>query len=208
MKFNSILLILLCLLQALICSDDGLNEQTLRDAASRILKYAKVYYEKIMKFEDTEFLHDWQMYCPSIDLDNILFEFDENGNLHIKYVNLILDVSGKYSYGIGFSHGSNSFIATLQNFYWNHIFKITKKELENGKLDVNFTQVASSEYKYNIELLTKNANNIEIEDLNLTISLEDSLKILLKKSIDFKYLTYQMLKISQLILETVKSDLK
>ena len=92
----------MCLLEALICSTDGLNEQSLRDAASRILKDAKVYYEKIMKFEDTEFLHDWQMYCPSIDLDNIQFRFDENGNLHIKFVNFKIVVSGKYRYGLFF----------------------------------------------------------------------------------------------------------
>ena len=79
MKFNSMLLIIFCLLQALNSSDHGLDEQTFMDAASKILKYAKIYHEELMKLEDKENLHDLQMYCPTLILDNIKFSFDENG---------------------------------------------------------------------------------------------------------------------------------
>ena len=41
MKFNSMLLIIFCLLQSLNSSTDGLNEQSLIDATAQILKYAK-----------------------------------------------------------------------------------------------------------------------------------------------------------------------
>ena len=79
MKFNSILLIIFCLLQALICSIDVLNEQYLIDTASKILKYEKIYHENILKLEDKENLYDLKLYCPSLILDNIQFSFEEEG---------------------------------------------------------------------------------------------------------------------------------
>ena len=206
MKFNSMLLIIFCLLQSLNSSTDGLNEQSLIDATAQILKYAKIYHEELMNLEDKENLHDLKMYCPPLILDNIKFSFDEDGNLHIKFVNLKLVVSGKYSYGIGFSNVVNDFSAALNNFYWEMVFYVSKEELEDGKLDVKFKLIASSEFKYDVFLLSKNA--LEIKVLNVTISVEDCLKDLLKKKIDFTPLTNQLKKVSQSILQTIQSDLK
>ena len=206
MKFNSMLLIILCLLQALNSSTDGLNEESLIDATTRILKYAKIYHEELMKLEDKENLHDLQMYCPTLILDNIKFSFDEDGNLHIKFVNLKIVVSGKYNFGIGFSNIVNDFSAVLNNFYWEMVFSVSKEELEDGKLDVKFKLIASSEFKYDVFLLSKNA--LEIKAQNVTYSIEDSLTDLLKKKIGFTPLVNQLKKVSQLILLTIQSDLK
>ena len=158
MKFNSILLIIFCLLQVLNSSTDGLNEQTLIYATNKILKYAKIYHEEWMNLEDKENLYDLKLYCPSLILDNIQFSFEEEGKLHIKFVNLKLVVTGKYNYGIGFSHIVNDFRAALNNFYWNVIFEISKEELEDGKLDVKFKQIASSAIKYDVMLLSQKSN--------------------------------------------------
>ena len=207
MKCNSILLIIFCLLQALNSSREGLNEQSLIDATTKILKYAKIYHENLMKLEDKENLYDLELYCPSLILDNIQFSFDENGNLHIKFVNLKLVVSGKYKYGIGFSHIVNDFRAALNNFYWNVIFAVSKEELEDGKLDIKFKQIASSSFKYDVMLLSK-TENIEIKNINISLSVEDDLKELLKKNIGFNPLENQLKKVAQLILVTIKSDLK
>ena len=208
MKFNSILLIVLCLLQALNSLTDGLNEQTLKDATAKILKYANIYHEELIKLEDKENLYDLKMYFPSFILDNIQFSFEENGNLSIKFVNLKLVVIGKYNYGIGFSHIVNDFRAALNNFYWNAIFEVSKEELEDGKLDLKFEQVASSAFKYDVILQSKSEYNIEMKNLNVTVSVEDSLKDLLKKNINFRPLENEFKKVNQLILETVKSDLE
>ena len=208
MKFNSILLIVLCLLQALNSLTDGLNEQTLKDATAKILKYANICHEELIKLEDKENLYDLKMYFPSFILDNIQFSFEENGNLSIKFVNLKLVVIGKYNYGIGFSHIVNDFRAALNNFYWNAIFEVSKEELEDGKLDLKFEQVASSAFKYDVILQSKSEYNIEMKNLNVTVSVEDSLKDLLKKNINFRPLENEFKKVNQLILETVKSDLE
>ena len=206
MKFNSILLIIFCLLQALNSSTDGLNEQTVIDAASKILKYAKIYHEEWMNLEDKESLYNLKMYCAPLILDNIKIKFEENGNLNIAFVNLKLVVTGKYKYGIGFSNIVNDFSASLNNFYWNIIFEVSKEELEDGKLDVKFKMLASSAFKYDVFLLSKTA--IEIKDQNTSISIEDNLKGLLSNNFGYFPLTNQLKKIAELILVTVKSDLK
>ena len=206
MKFNSILLIIFCLLQALNSSTDGLNEQTVIDAASKILKYAKIYHEEWMNLEDNESLYNLKMYCAPLILDNIKIKFEENGNLNIAFVNLKLVVTGKYKYGIGFSNIVNDFSASLNNFYWNIIFEVSKEELEDGKLDVKFKMLSSSAFKYDVFLLSKTA--IEIKDQNTSISIEDNLKGLLSNNFGYFPLTNQLKKIAELILVTVKSDLK
>ena len=206
MKFNSILLIIFCLLQALNSSTDGLNEQTVIDAASKILKYAKIYHEEWMNLEDKESLYNLKMYCAPLILDNIKIKFEENGNLNIAFVNLKLVVTGKYKYGIGFSNIVNDFSASLNNFYWNIIFEVSKEELEDGKLDVKFKMLSSSAFKYDVFLLSKTA--IEIKDQNTSISIEDNLKGLLSNNFGYFPLTNQLKKIAELILVTVKSDLK
>ena len=206
MKFNSILLIIFCLLQALNSSTDGLNEQTVIDAASKILKYAKIYHEEWMNLEDKESLYNLKMYCAPLILDNIKIKFEENGNLNIAFVNLKLVVTGKYKYGIGFSNIVNDFSASLNNFYWNIIYEVSKEELEDGKLDVKFKMLSSSAFKYDVFLLSKTA--IEIKDQNTSISIEDNLKGLLSNNFGYFPLTNQLKKIAELILVTVKSDLK
>ena len=206
MKFNSMLLITICLLQALSSSTDGFNEQTFIDATSKIIKYAKIYHEEWMKLEDKESLYDLKMYCAPLTSDNIRILFEENGNLNLAFVNLKLVVEGKYKYGIGFSNVVNDFSASFNNFFWNIIYEVSKEELEDGKLDVKFKMLASSAFKYDVFLLTKTA--IEIKDQNTSISIEDNLKGLLSNNFGYFPLTNQLKKIAELILVTVKSDLK
>ena len=206
MKFNSILLIIFCLLQALNSSTDGLNEQTVIDAASKILKYAKIYHEEWMNLEDKESLYNLKMYCAPLILDNIKIKFEENGNLNIAFVNLKLVVTGKYKYGIGFSSVVNDFRAALNNFRWNAIFEVSKEELEDGNLELKFKQISSSSLKYDVLLLTKSEYNLK--EQNTSISIEDNLKGLLSNNFGYFPLTNQLKKIAELILVTVKSDLK
>ena len=206
MKFNSMLLIVLCLLQVLNSSTDGLNEQTFIDATAKILKYAKIYHQEWMNLEDRENLYNLKMYCPPLTLDNIKFSFEENGNLNMQFVNLKLVVTGTYNYGIGFSHIVNGFTATLNNFYWNVIFEVSKEELEDGKLDVKFKMIAASAFKYDVFL--HNQKSVEIKDLNVTIPVENNLKELLNYNFGYFPLTDQLKKVAELILTTVKSDLE
>ena len=206
MKFNSMLLITICLLQALSSSTDGFNEQTFIDATSKIIKYAKIYHEEWMKLEDKESLYDLKMYCAPLTSDNIRIIFEENGNLNLAFVNLNLVVVGKYKYGIGFSNVVNDFSASFNNFFWNIIYEVSKEELEDGKLDVKFKMIAASSLIYDVFLLSH--KEVEIEGQNISPSIEDGLKGLMKRDFGYFPLTNQLKKIAELILVTVKSDLK
>ena len=97
--------------------------------------------------------------------------------------------------------------ALLKNFYWEIVFAVSKKELENEKLEITFKQTATSRFIYDILLINSNAKNIELNNLNINLNVEDSLKDLLK-NLNFRPLEYEFKKVNQLILETVKSDLK
>ena len=58
-------------------------------------------------------------------------------------------------------------------------------------------------------LLTKCEYNLEIKNGNISLPVEDNLKDLLKTNFGIKKpLEYEFKKVNQLILETVKSDLK
>ena len=203
MKFNSMLLIVICLLQALNCATDGLNEQALIDATSKILKYAKIYHETWMNIEDKESIYNLKMYCAPLTLDNIRITFEENGNLNIAFVNLNLVVTGTYKYGIGFSQIVNDFSAALRKFFWNIIYEVSKEELEDGKLDVNFKMIASSSFIYDVYILSKGET-----DPSISLSIEDGLKELLKRDFGYFSLANQLKKIAESILVTVKFELK
>ena len=148
------------------------------------------------------------MYYPQLILDNIQFSFDENGTLHIKFVNLKVAVYGNYKYGIGFAQIVNEFYAALNNLSWEMLFSVSKEELEDGKLDLTFKQIATSAFKYDLNLFANNANNIEMKNLNISVSVEDSLKELLKQNIGYFTLTNQLKKVALLILTTIESDLE
>ena len=124
------------------------------------------------------------------------------GLLHIKFVNLkaTLSVLGHYKFPVLVL---KPFTAKLSELNWEQVFAIKQKDLGNGKLDIKFKSVEESKITFNAFL-----PNIEY-----------------KKHFDFKSITIQMIlssingldynplkihlgKISQIILETLQSDIK
>ena len=201
MKFNSILLIVFFLLQALNSSTVWLNEQSLKDAAAKTLKYTRAYHQETIKFENKENLYDLKLNYYPLILDNILFRFDEYGLLHIKFVNLKATVTGKHRFILGlFIHGVNEFIAQLNNFSWEQVFVVAKKDLGNGKLDIKFKPTEESAINFNIFF-----KNLQIKHAQFGFK-----QIIEKgiKTLDYNALKVQLKKVAQLILETLQSDLK
>ena len=102
MKFNSILLIIFCLLQVLKSSTVGWNEQFLKDASAKTLKYERAYHQESIKLEDKDEFYELKLNCPPLTSNNIQFRFDEYGLLHIRFVNLKAIVTGKYIFQLFF----------------------------------------------------------------------------------------------------------
>ena len=206
MKFNSMLFIIFCLLQALNSSTVGLNEQSLKDAATRTLKYARVYHQDSIKLTDKDNFHDIKLNCPPLTSDNIQFRFDEYGLLHIKFVNLKVSVTGKFNLNFPFFRTKPQYTAKLNNFSWEQVFVVSKKDLGNGKLDIKFKSTEESKISYNMALY--NSKNINITNLNTNpLNFSDIIKNEVK-NLDYNPLKNQLKKVAQLILETLQSDLK
>ena len=196
MKFNSIQFI-----NSLICSTVGLNEQSLKDSAAKTLKYSKVYHQESTKLEDKGVFRDVRFNYTALTLDNIQFRFDEYGLLHIKFVNLKANMSGKDK--IGPFGVFSPFRVKINNFSWEQVFVVSKRDLGNGKLDIKFKSTEESPINFNvIRPYPKNAKFQKINE-----AMQRIIEVGLKK-LDFTPVKNQLKKVAQLILETLQSDLK
>ena len=206
MKVNLILLITFCLLQVLNCATVELNEQSLKNAADKTLKYARMYHQDSIKLNEIknekDQLIDLKFNSPSLILDNIQFRFDDYGLLHIKFVNLKATLTGKYIFRLGFVGIGIDFTAQLSNFNWEQVFVVAKKDLGNGKLDIKFKPTEESAVNFNIFRFTSKRENFQ--ELKV---IDENLKLKLK-TLDFTPVKAQLKKVAQLILETLQSDLK
>jgi len=132
MKVNSILIITFCLLQVLNCSTVGVNEQSLKNAAAKTLKYTRMYHQDSHKLNDLKSneknqLLELKFSYPSLTSDNIQFRFDDYGLLHIKFVNLRASITGKNYFKFTFFGIVIDFTAQLSNFNWEQVFVVAKK---------------------------------------------------------------------------------
>ena len=208
MKANSILLITFCLLQVLNCATDGVNEQSLKNAAAKTLKYTRMYHQDSLKLNDlkidekSQFL-ELKFSYPSLTSDNIQFRFDDYGLLHIKFVNLRASITGKNYFKFGLFPIKTDFTAQLSNYNWEQVFIVAKKDLGNGKLDIKFKPTEESAVNFSVFRFTSNRQNMK----DFPFPIEQSIKFKLK-SLDFTPVKNQLKKVAQLILETLQSDLK
>ena len=207
MKVNSILIITFCLLQVLNCATIGVNEQSLKNAAAKTLKYTRMYHQDSLKLNDNKItdqnqLKELKFSYPSLTSDNVQFSFDDYGLLHIKFVNIKATITGKnylrFLFGI-----TTDFTAQLSNFNWEQVFVVSKKDLGNGKLDIKFKSTEESEVNFSIFRFTSQRQNMK----ELPFPIEQTIKGNLKK-LDFTPVKNQLKKVAQLILETLQSDLK
>ena len=199
MKINSILLITFCLLQVLNCATVGLNEQSLKNAAIKTLKYARMYHQDTIKLNDKDVFTDLKFNYSPLASDNIQFRFDEYGLLHIKFINLKTSIKGGYVFPVMFFKIFSEFTAQLNNFNWEQVFVVSQKDLGNGKLDIKFKSTEESSVNFSIFKYTVQNNDIKDKMKEQIIKL---------KTLDFTPVKTELKKVAQLILETLQSDLK
>ena len=187
------LFIIFCLLEALICSTDGLNEKSLIDAAIKTLKYFNEFQQKDVKFENKKPFTDLKFTYSPLTIDNFQFRFDEYKLLHIKFVNLKSTLEGKYKYGRFFWVAS--FTAQLSSFNWEQVFVVTQDTLSNGKIEIKYKLHEESALKFNIFRLNSQKTKYDEE---------------LKKNLlmfDYNDLKTQLRKVPKLIFDTLQTDL-
>ena len=207
MKFNLMILIVLCLLQALNSFPIKIKEQSLKVAAGKALKNARSFLHESIILKDKINLHDLKFNCSPLNINNIQFYYDLTGlYLHVKIVGLQATLEGKYNYRIVFTRGVIPFIAKL-SINWDQEFLFYTNDLGNGKLGINFE--CSDEPRFHLGMTLYNNKNIEMsyEKTKTPILVTENLKYELNK-VDFSDLTTQFDKVAKLILETLQADSK
>ena len=140
------------------------------------------------------------MNIPPLTLDNIQFRFDENGLLHIRFINLKPTITGQFIilkvFGL-----SPQIIAILENFNWELVFIISKKNSGNGKLDIEFKSIEESAINFDVILYNSEGDKIGNNEMGQRV------RNAIKK-LDYSALKTQLRSIAQLILETLQSNLK
>ena len=120
----------------------------------------------------------------------------------MKFVNLKATITGNFIVFIILGKAASQFTAKLNNFNWEQVFVISKKDLGNGKIDIKFKSTEESDIKFNYIL--HNSKNAKIDN-NSDIAQKIKNEI---KGLDYSALKIQLKRVSQLILETLQSDLK
>ena len=202
MKFISTLLIAFCSFQVLICSTFKLNENSVREAAEKTLKYVKLYHQDSIKLKDKDSLIDLKFNYPALAMNNILIKVDEFGVLSIKYANIKATLTGKYSYFFQFWKADVDFTAQLNNVNWEVTYLTSIYEIGNEKIDIKLKKNSESQLNYNIGKLTTikirgDDHDKVMKEINITL-----------KKVDFTPLQNEFSKLTQLILDTLKSDPK
>ena len=121
--------------------------------------------------------------------------------MHIRFANLKATITGKNK--IGLFSTFKPFTARLNNFSWEQVFVVAKKDLDNGKLDIKFKPIEESPVDFSIILTHQNIS----QDIKFTEAMKKFILFNLK-ALDFIPIKNQLKKIAQLILQTLQSDLK
>ena len=130
---------------------------------------------------------------------NIQFKFDEYGLLHIKFININGEVSGRtFPDPRKCAIITTYYKARLSNINWEETYAVESTKIANGKYDVKFKSVSESEISYNIFRIIIERGPKEYQE---------TVKLLVKK-LDFTPLKSHLKKISGLILDTLKIKLK
>ena len=67
-----------------------------------------------------------------------------------------------------FFRGDAPFIVKLNDFNWEQVFVVAKKELDNGKLDIKFKPSEESKFSYNIIVYNSKTINFGTMKINFT----------------------------------------
>ena len=195
MKIYS-LLILLCILQTLICNKEDELLRELKDALNISLPYIKSFHPEYLTLAiNANFSY------TELNSNNIQFNFDEYGLLHIKFVNIKGQVKAKdipyktehLFYRLAFTN----YTVELNNINWEEAYAVNWTKTNSGKYDVKFKNMTESAISFNIFRVT-----LQKETKGKKASVEFKIKRL-----DYTPLKSYLKKISELILETFKQRL-
>ena len=197
------LLILLCFLETLICDVEGLNSTLFHKTFNNSIQYLKAFHPDpfYVVLKSSNILSNLRLGYADLNSKNVEFKLDEFGMLHVKYINLKLNLKGQYpsTYRRYYKFYS-SFTAELANGNMEQIYGIKYQKLENGKNDIKFGHISDSEVLFSgIKLISSKI----VSGSNT----EKSLKSLIA-NLDFTPLKLHLQKVTNVVLDKISSNLK
>ena len=198
------LLILFCFLQTLIC-ENKIDQATLKAAFTTSLPFIKSFHPAPFRLYGTKFRTATLSYTELND-KNVEFRYDEFGLLHLKFVNLKVQISGETTTPYySFSGNSKisfrkycSFRAELSNLSWDETYAEDYTQKAEGKRDLHFKSMSESQISYNVFRVTMNKGPKE-EENNIRAQI---------RTLNFNSFKAHLKRMSGLILETLKNRLK
>jgi hypothetical protein len=195
------ILVTFCLLQALMCVSLEVTTEALYNAVKKSAPFLKVFHQETLNINPRDTLSNVKLQYSVLNPWNIQFRFDDFGLLHIKYVNLKIKVTGTSRVSIIAFRLSSNFNAELSNFSWEQIYAVKVNDKGNGKVELKQTKTSEGEANYNVNKLTLQANS-KVSGKELETNVKAQIKLL-----NLDPLKQQLRKVTDLILETLQTDL-
>lgn len=196
------ILVTFCLLQVLMCVSLEVTIDNLNNAVKKSAPFLKVFHQDSLSLGNRDTLSNVRLRYPVLGSGNIQFKFDDFGLLHIKYVNLRLTVSGNNRARVVNFSVSSTFNAELSNFVWEQVYAVKLNERTDGKIELKKTKTSESQINFNVNKLTSKTVNSKIDIKEIETNIKVQIKLL-----NFEPLRQQLRKITDLIFETLQSDL-
>ena len=195
------ILVTFCLLQALMCVSLEVTTEALTNAVKKSAPFLKVFHQETLNINPRDTLSNVKLQYSVLNPWNIQFRFDDFGLLHIKYVNLKIKITGTSRVSIIAFRLSSNFNAELSNFSWEQIYAVKVNDKGNGKVELKQTKTSEGEANYNVNKLTLQANS-KVSGKELETNVKAQIKLL-----NLDPLKQQLRKVTDLILETLQTDL-
>ena len=196
------ILVTFCLFQALMCVSLEVTTEALNSAVTKSAPFLKVFHQETLVLSNREYLSNLKLEYPVLNPGNIQFKFDDFGLLHIKYVNLKLKVTGYSKVSVISFRLSSQFTAELSSFSWEQIYAVKVSDLGNGKVSLKKTKTSEGEASFNINKLIIQNINTKANQQDLQANIKAQLKL-----INLDPLKQQLRKVTDLIFETLQTDL-
>ena len=202
MKINSILILLINILQTLIvCDIEGVTQESLKEAFITSLPYIKSFHPNSITSIGRPPFHVANITYEELTPDNVEFRFDEFENLYIKFVNLKLNIEGQLhatKRSLSKFKIVDLYKAKLYDVNWEEKFwiRITKKE--EGKYELRYSHNGESKVSFKV------ASFIVEKDATETSSFYKS-QI---NRFSFHYFEQHLKKLTKIILKALEKKLK
>ena len=191
------LLVLFCLLSVILCDTTGITVEALKASFKDGLSFMKAFHQKTYNLGKTN-INKATLTNPLLTEQNVDFKV-EKGLVRVIFQNIKLQLSGSTSVQKSQFVQYTNLGAILDSTKFEIGYTVSSTKLSTGKYEVKFSKTSQSEFTYKISKLTSKFTGFP--------DIEEQLKTKIKK-LDFTPYKNYLVKIANLVLETLPNHMK